>query len=409
MDLSWQHGDRMQLATLLNEVARLLRAAQHRPEDRAGAARARLPGRRAARARVAARAIRGSLQPVPQPERHHQPGRRGTQCADAERDPAGQALRRRQKRLELTERFTARDPSVQTIDAQIAALREDSAPSSSASGACRSCSRTRCACSATSRSTPTSTWRCSTARCRCGSGARAASAAMRVLDPALQPEKPIRPRAAIAMGLALVAGLFGGPGRGAAAPLVARHGREPGRDRGPHRPRGLQHGGAEPAPAPARPRGAARPARRARAGDAAPRRPGARGRAPAAHRASSSRCRARATTASWCRAPRPAPARASCRPIWRSCSPPAAGRVLLIDADLRRSSLGAVLRTGAAGTARRSCCSARSTNGPAIHRAVLPQLDVMASGVPPRDRHPACCAAMPSRGCWSGSRSATTR
>jgi len=212
MDLSWQHGDRVQLANLLNEVARLYvrlnidqkTAQAQRALDFLGSELPKLK------------------QQLEQSEETYNQFRNqnGTISLD---DEARNALTQNvdlqsklfdatQKRLELTERFTARDPSVQTIDAQIASLRKELG---SLELRIRRMPLLQQNALRMQRDIKVNTdlyvsLLNSSLQMRLAKEGRIGN--VRVLDQALLPEKPIRPRATIAMGLALVAGLFLGLG-----------------------------------------------------------------------------------------------------------------------------------------------------------------------------------------------------
>jgi len=210
MDVSWRDGDRMQLANLLNEVARLY-------------VRANIDQKTA----QAQRALNflGSELPklktqLEQSEEVYNQYRNqnGTISLD---DEARNALTQNvelqtklfdatQKRLELTERFTARDPSVQTIDAQIASLKK---ALGSVEQRIRRMPQLQQNSLRMQRDIKVNTdlyvsLLNSSLQMRLAKEGKIGN--VRVLDQAVVPEKPIRPKAAITMALALLAGLFAG-------------------------------------------------------------------------------------------------------------------------------------------------------------------------------------------------------
>jgi tyrosine-protein kinase Etk/Wzc len=208
MDVSWQTGNRTQLANLLNEVARLY-------------VRVNID-QKTAQAQRALNFLGGELPKFKQQledseEVYNQyRNRNGTISLD---DEARNALSQNidlqtklfdatQKRLELTERFTARDPSVMTIDAQIASLKK-------ALGGVEQRIRRMPMMQQDSlrmqRDIKVNTdlyvsLLNSSLQMRLAKEGRIGN--VRVLDQALTPEKQIRPKASITMALSLLAGLF---------------------------------------------------------------------------------------------------------------------------------------------------------------------------------------------------------
>ncbi|SFP35845.1 tyrosine-protein kinase Etk/Wzc [Variovorax sp. PDC80] len=383
MDLSWQHDDRMQLATLLNEVARLY---------------VRLNiDQKTAQAQRALDFLGGELpklkSQLEQSEEAYNQYRNqnGTISLD---DEARNALTQNvtlqaklfdatQKRLELTERFTARDPSVQTIDAQIAALRKGLG---TVELSIRRMPQLQQNALRMQRDIKVNTdlyvaLLNSSLQMRLAKEGRIGN--VRVLDPALQPEKPIRPRAAIAMGLALVAGLFAGLG----AVLLRRSWRATVAS-----PAEIEaHTGLEVYSTVALSRHQRLLDRAAQHGL-----PGVHVLAMQHPEDPALEGVRRLRTALKFALPG-----ARNNRIMVSSATPGAGksfvsanlavvlaaggrRVLLIDADLRRSSLGPYFGL-APQDGLAELLLGEIDERAAIHRAVLPQLDVMASGVPPRD------------------------
>ena len=208
MDVSWQTGNRTQLANLLNEVAQLY-------------VRVNID-QKTAQAQRALNFLGSELPKLKQQledseEVYNQyRNRNGTISLD---DEARNALSQNidlqtklfdatQKRLELTERFTARDPSVMTIDAQIASLKK-------ALGGVEQRIRRMPMMQQDSlrmqRDIKVNTdlyvsLLNSSLQMRLAKEGRIGN--VRVLDQALTPEKQIRPKASITMALALLAGLF---------------------------------------------------------------------------------------------------------------------------------------------------------------------------------------------------------
>lgn len=176
VEVSWRDGNRTQLANLLNEVAQLY-VRVNIDQKTAQAQRAlnflgtELP--------------KLKLQLEQSEEIYNQyRNQNGTISLDDEaRNALSQNLELQtklfdatQKRIELSERFTSRDPSVMTVDAQIASLKKAMGTVEQRIRRMPMLQQNRCACSGTSRSTPTCTCRCSTARCRCAWPRKAASA-----------------------------------------------------------------------------------------------------------------------------------------------------------------------------------------------------------------------------------------
>jgi tyrosine-protein kinase Etk/Wzc len=210
MDVSWQTGNRTQLANLLNEVARLY-------------VRVNID-QKTAQAQRALNFLGSELPKLKQQledseEAYNQyRNRNGTISLDDEaRNALSQNIELQtklfdatQKRLELTERFTARDPSVMTIDAQIASLKK-------ALGGVEQRIRRMPMMQQDSlrmqRDIKVNTdlyvsLLNSSLQMRLAKEGRIGN--VRVLDQALTPEKQIRPKASITMALALLAGLFAG-------------------------------------------------------------------------------------------------------------------------------------------------------------------------------------------------------
>ncbi|ADU37074.1 polysaccharide biosynthesis tyrosine autokinase [Variovorax paradoxus] len=208
MDVSWQTGNRTQLTDLLNEVSRLY-VRQNIDQKTAQAERTldflgtELPKFR---------------QQLEQSEEVYNQYRNqnGTISLDDEArnalaqnlDLQSKLFDARLKRLDLTSRFTAQHPVVMTLDAQIASLRREL-------GAVDSRIRRMPMLQQNSvrmqRDIKVNTdlyasLLNSSLQMRLAREGRIGN--VRVLDPALLPEKPVRPKAAIVMALALVAGLF---------------------------------------------------------------------------------------------------------------------------------------------------------------------------------------------------------
>lgn len=208
MDVSWQTGNRMQLPNLLNEVARLY-VRVNIDQKTAQAQRAlnflgtELPK------------LKQQLEESEEVYNQYR-NRNGTISLDDEaRNALSQNIELQtklfdatQKRLELTERFTARDPSVMTIDAQIASLKR-------ALGGVEQRIRRMPMMQQDSlrmqRDIKVNTdlyvsLLNSSLQMRLAKEGRIGN--VRVLDQALLPEKQIRPKASIVMVLSLLAGLF---------------------------------------------------------------------------------------------------------------------------------------------------------------------------------------------------------
>ncbi|WPH12024.1 polysaccharide biosynthesis tyrosine autokinase [Variovorax paradoxus] len=212
VEVSWRDGNRTQLANLLNEVARLY-VRVNIDQKTAQAQRAlnflgsELP--------------KLKLQLEQSEEIYNQyRNQNGTISLDDEaRNALSQNLELQtklfdatQKRIELSERFTSRDPSVMTIDAQIASLRK-------ALGGVEQRIRRMPMLQQNSlrmqRDIKVNTdlyvsLLNSSLQMRLAKEGRIGN--VRVLDQALLPEKPIRPKAVIVMGIALIAGLSFGAG-----------------------------------------------------------------------------------------------------------------------------------------------------------------------------------------------------
>lgn len=212
VEVSWRDGNRTQLANLLNEVARLY-VRVNIDQKTAQAQRAlnflgsELP--------------KLKLQLEQSEEIYNQyRNQNGTISLDDEaRNALSQNLELQtklfdatQKRIELSERFTSRDPSVMTIDAQIASLRK-------ALGGVEQRIRRMPMLQQNSlrmqRDIKVNTdlyvsLLNSSLQMRLAKEGRIGN--VRVLDQALLPEKPIRPKPSIVMGIALIAGLSFGAG-----------------------------------------------------------------------------------------------------------------------------------------------------------------------------------------------------
>ncbi|MDQ0590583.1 uncharacterized protein involved in exopolysaccharide biosynthesis [Variovorax paradoxus] len=285
VEVSWRDGNRMQLANLLNEVAQLY-------------VRVNID-QKTAQAQRALNFLGSELpkfkQQLEQSEEIYNQYRNqnGTVSLDDEaRNALSQNLELQtklfdatQKRIELSERFTARDPSVMTIDAQIASLRK-------AMGGVEQRIRRMPMLQQNSlrmqRDIKVNTdlyvsLLNSSLQMRLAKEGRIGN--VRVLDQALLPEKPIRPKASIVMGIALIAGLSFGAGSAFLRRSWRKTIASPAEIETHTGPERLQHRDAQRAPAPARPRRPQRQARRAPAGRAASERPVAGGIAAAAHRA----------------------------------------------------------------------------------------------------------------------------
>ncbi|MDP9891200.1 tyrosine-protein kinase Etk/Wzc [Variovorax boronicumulans] len=208
MDVSWQTGNRTQLTELLNEVSRLY-VRQNIDQKTVQAERTldflgtELPKFR---------------QQLEQSEDVYNQYRNqnGTISLDDEArnaltqnlDLQSKLFDARLKRLDLMSRFTAQHPVVMTLDAQIASLRKEL-------GAVDSRIRRMPMLQQNSvrmqRDIKVNTdlyasLLNSSLQMRLAREGKIGN--VRVLDPALLPEKPVRPKAAIVMALALVAGLF---------------------------------------------------------------------------------------------------------------------------------------------------------------------------------------------------------
>lgn len=212
IDLSWQHENREQLADLLNEIARLY---------------VRLNvDLKTAQAQRALDFLNSELpklkQQLEQSEEAYNQfrNRNGTVSLDDEArntlaqnlDLQSRLLDASQKRVELTERFNDLDPSVQTVNAQIGALRSRLGANEQL---IRRMPMLQQSALRMQRDIKVNTDMYvallnSSLQMRLAREGRIGN--VRVLDHALQPEKPIRPKALIVMGLASVAGVFAGFG-----------------------------------------------------------------------------------------------------------------------------------------------------------------------------------------------------
>lgn len=212
MDLDWQYGNPAQLAGLLNEVARLyvrlnidLKTAQaQRALDFLGS---ELPK------------LKAQLDHSEEAYNLYR-NQNGTVSLDDEARNAlaqnvelqSRLLDATQQRLALTERYTAMEPSVQTLDAQIAVLRRSIA---TVEQRIRRMPLLQQDALRMQRDVKVNTdlyvsLLNSSLQMRLAREGRIGN--VRVLDPALQPEKPIRPQPFVTMALALVAGLGAGLG-----------------------------------------------------------------------------------------------------------------------------------------------------------------------------------------------------
>ncbi|MGF6347086.1 polysaccharide biosynthesis tyrosine autokinase [Variovorax sp. W2I14] len=208
MDVSWQTGNRTQLTDLLNEVSRLY-VRQNIDQKTAQAERTldflgtELPKFR---------------QQLEQSEDVYNQYRNqnGTISLDDEArnalaqnlDLQSKLFDARLKRLDLMSRFTAQHPVVMTLDAQIASLRRELGTVDSR---IRRMPMLQQNSVRMQRDIKVNTdlyasLLNSSLQMRLAREGKIGN--VRVLDPALLPEKPVRPKAAIVMALALVAGLF---------------------------------------------------------------------------------------------------------------------------------------------------------------------------------------------------------
>jgi len=210
MDVSWQTSERTQLPELLNEVSRLY-VRQNIDQKTAQAERTldflgtELPKFR---------------QQLEQSENVYNQYRNqnGTINLDDEArnaltqnvDLQAKLFDARLKRLDLTSRFTPLHPTVVTLDAQIASLRKELA---AVDARIRRMPMLQQNSLRMQRDIKVNTdlyasLLNSSLQARLAREGRTGN--VRVLDPALLPEKPVRPKAAIVMALALAAGLFVG-------------------------------------------------------------------------------------------------------------------------------------------------------------------------------------------------------
>ena len=210
MDVSWRDGNQHQLANLLNEVARLY--VRTNIDQKTGQAQRAL--------NFLGTELPKLKQQLEQSEETYNQYRNqnGTISLDDEARNAlsqnvelqAKLLDATQKRLELTERFTARDPSVQTIDAQIASLKK---ALGSVEQRIRRMPQMQQNALRMQRDIKVNTdlyvsLLNSSLQMRLAKEGKIGN--VRVLDHAVVPEKPIRPKAVITMALALLAGLFAG-------------------------------------------------------------------------------------------------------------------------------------------------------------------------------------------------------
>ncbi|MDH6594037.1 tyrosine-protein kinase Etk/Wzc [Variovorax sp. TBS-050B] len=208
MDVSWRSGNPAQLTNLLNEVARLY-VRVNIDQKTAQAQRAlnflgtELPK------------LKQQLEDSEEVYNRYR-NQHGTISLDDEArnalaqnvDLQARLLDATQKRHELTERFTFRDPSVVTIDTQIATLKR---ALGTVEGRIRRMPMLQQDSLRMQRDIKVNTELYvsllnSSLQMRLAKEGRIGN--VRVLDQALLPEKPIRPKAVITMGLALLGGLF---------------------------------------------------------------------------------------------------------------------------------------------------------------------------------------------------------
>jgi tyrosine-protein kinase Etk/Wzc len=208
MDVSWQTGDREHLANLLNEVSRLYMR-QNIDQKTAQAERTlnflgtELPK------------FRQQLEQSEDVYNRYR-NQNGTISLDDEArnalaqnvDLQSKLLDARQRRLDLASRFTAQHPMVVTLDAQIASLKKELG---SVDGRIRRMPMLQQNSLRMQRDIKVNTELYasllnSSLQMRLAREGRVGN--VRVLDQALSPEKPVRPKAAIVMALALAAGLF---------------------------------------------------------------------------------------------------------------------------------------------------------------------------------------------------------
>ena len=208
MDVSWQTGNRIQLPELLNEVSRLY-VRQNIDQKTAQAERTldflgtELPK------------FRQQLEHSEEVYNQYR-NQNGTISLDDEArnalaqnvDLQAKLFDARLKRLDLMSRFTAQHPMVMTLDAQIASLRKELG---AVDGRIRRMPMLQQNAVRMQRDIKVNTdlyasLLNSSLQMRLAREGRTGN--VRVLDPALLPEKPVRPKAAIAMALALIGGLF---------------------------------------------------------------------------------------------------------------------------------------------------------------------------------------------------------
>ncbi|QSI31082.1 polysaccharide biosynthesis tyrosine autokinase [Variovorax sp. RKNM96] len=208
MDVSWQTGNPAQLTDLLNEVSRLY-VRQNIDQKTAQAERTldflgtELPK------------FRQQLEHSEEVYNQYR-NQNGTISLDDEArnaltqnvDLQAKLFDARLKRLDLMSRFTAQHPMVMTLDAQIASLRKELGTVDSR---IRRMPMLQQNSVRMQRDIKVNTdlyasLLNSSLQMRLAREGRTGN--VRVLDPALLPEKPVRPKAAIAMALALIGGLF---------------------------------------------------------------------------------------------------------------------------------------------------------------------------------------------------------
>ncbi|KIQ30927.1 tyrosine protein kinase [Variovorax paradoxus] len=208
MDVSWQTGNPMQLTDLLNEVSRLY-VRQNIDQKTAQAERT---------VNFLGTELPKFRQQLEQSEEVYNQYRNqnGTVSLDDEArnalaqnvDLQSKLFDARLKRLDLASRFTALHPTVVTLDAQIASLRKELG---TVDARIRRMPMLQQNSVRMQRDIKVNTdlyasLLNSSLQARLAREGRIGN--VRVLDPALLPEKPVRPKAAIVMALALAAGLF---------------------------------------------------------------------------------------------------------------------------------------------------------------------------------------------------------
>jgi tyrosine-protein kinase Etk/Wzc len=208
IDVSWQTDDREHLANLLNEVSRLYMR-QNIDQKTAQAERT---------LNFLGTELPKFKQQLEQSEETYNQYRNqnGTVSLDDEArnalsqnvDLQSKLFDARQRRLDLASRFTSEHPMLLTLDAQIASLRKELG---NVDGRIRRMPMLQQNSLRMQRDIKVNTELYasllnSSLQMRLAREGRIGN--VRVLDQALSPEKPVRPKAAIVMALALVAGLF---------------------------------------------------------------------------------------------------------------------------------------------------------------------------------------------------------